>query len=272
MSNYMDDKHLFLGPETNQYGSHMVMTNVSKNTQTKWINIDTRFRDDYKDTFEIDYNITLERTNDIKSIYVTNLELPISFYNVSEALGNNVCKVGSTLITVPDNNYTASDLETYINSEMPSGSFAISNNKGTFTTTDKINFDVDKYGNFKRFDLKSSLGWLLGFRKNEYEGTSHTSEGLINLNGPRYLYLTLDEFNGKVNRNTLTRIQLDNTNYPYGSVLPASTSNGYLASELRNYSGKNDLLKINVKLINEFGKVMNLNGDDISFVLKVEYV
>ena len=81
MSSYFDDKELFVGPQTHQYGSHMVTTDVKKPIQTKYINVDTRFRDDYNNNFTIDYNLTLDdRTNDVKSIYVTNLELPISFY------------------------------------------------------------------------------------------------------------------------------------------------------------------------------------------------
>jgi len=275
MSSYFDDKELFVGPQTHQYGSHMVTTDVKKPIQTKYINVDTRFRDDYNNNFTIDYNLTLDdRTNDLKSIYVTNLELPISFYNISEALGNNVFKVDTTIITVPDGNYDASTLATTIDGLLPpSGSFAIANNKATITGTFDVYFNVDKYGNFDRYNLKSSLGWLLGFREPQYTvTTSQITEGLVNLNGPKYLYLTIDEFNSKVNRNTLTRIQLDNTSYPFGTVLPASVANGYLESELRTYSGKNDLLKIHVRLINEFGKVMDLNGEDISFVLKVEYV
>ena len=93
MSSYFDDKELFVGPKTSQYGSHMIMTDVQKPKQVKYVNV-TRFRDDYKDSFEVDYTITLnERITDVKSIYVTYLELPISFYNIPDALGNNVCKI-----------------------------------------------------------------------------------------------------------------------------------------------------------------------------------
>ena len=194
MSSYFDDKELFVGPQTHQYGSHMVTTDVKKPIQTKYINVDTRFRDDYNNNFTIDYNLTLDdRTNDVKSIYVTNLELPISFYNISEALGNNVFKVDTTIITVPDGNYDASTLATTIDGLLPSGSFAIANNKATITGTFDVYFNVDKDGNFNRYNLKSSLGWLLGFREPQYTvDGSQITEGLVNLNGPRYLYLTID--------------------------------------------------------------------------------
>ena len=47
MSNYFDNKDNFLEPNVTQYGSHMVMTNVHKSSKTKYINIDTRFSDEY---------------------------------------------------------------------------------------------------------------------------------------------------------------------------------------------------------------------------------
>ena len=47
MSSYFDNKELFTGPKMNQYGSHMVMTNVAKSSKIKYVNIDTKFRDEY---------------------------------------------------------------------------------------------------------------------------------------------------------------------------------------------------------------------------------
>ena len=48
MSKYFDNKETFLGATTTQYGNHMVMTNVMKPGKTKYINIDTRFKDNYE--------------------------------------------------------------------------------------------------------------------------------------------------------------------------------------------------------------------------------
>ena len=144
MSQYFDKNNLFLEPKVKQYGSHMVMTNVHKPTKTKYINLDTRFSDDYNDSSSTNYNLTLpERINEIKSITVTNIELPMSFYNISSSLGNNSFQIvnhsinGSApylnametenrndnneivdTIIIPDGNYSISDLKTTINAEM----------------------------------------------------------------------------------------------------------------------------------------------------------
>ena len=58
MSNF-NKNQLFMEPKTKQYGSHMVMTNVQKNSKTKYINIDTQFRDEYNYMKTSNYNITL---------------------------------------------------------------------------------------------------------------------------------------------------------------------------------------------------------------------
>ena len=145
MSQYFDKSELFLEPKVKQYGSHMVMSNVHKPTKTKYVNIDTKFSDDYNSTCSVaNYNITLpERINDIKSITVTNLELPMSFYNISSVLGNNCFKITNLeidttlpyltnistgyvnennhfvdLIIIPDGYYTIDKLKTTINTQI----------------------------------------------------------------------------------------------------------------------------------------------------------
>jgi hypothetical protein len=94
---YFDNKELFSGPTTKQYGSHMVTTNVSKETKVKYINIDSRFRDEYNFSNLADYYFTLpERINDVKTLSICNIELPLSMFNISADLGNNYFSVFKT--------------------------------------------------------------------------------------------------------------------------------------------------------------------------------
>jgi hypothetical protein len=46
---------------------------------------------------------------------------------------------------------------------------------------------------------------------------------------------------------------------------------GLLTSINRNYSGKIDIQRFNIQLVNEIGTVMNLNGQDITLSLIVDY-
>lgn len=297
MSNF-NKNQLFMEPKTKQYGSHMVMTNVQKNSKTKYINIDTQFRDEYNYLKTSNYNITLpERVNEIKDLKVTNIEIPLTYFIISENLGNNYFKITvsgtESVITIADGNYTSSSLQTAINTALSGKNLSCTLTQNSFSSfvtssgTIKIEFDVDKYGNSDKYNFKSKLGWLLGFRNTTYDLTTNatTSEGFLNLNGPNYLYLAVDEFNkssnqnsfssplfsSMVNKNILARIVIDHKNYTFGDVLVASIDNGYLLSDTRNYTGKIDLQKLNIQLLNETGIPMNLNSLDFSFCLEVTH-
>ena len=289
---------LFMEPKTKQYGSHMVMTNVQKNSKTKYIHIDTQFRDEYNYMKTSNYNITLpERVNEIKDLKVTNIEIPLTYFIISENLGNSYFKITVSgtehIITIADGNYTSSSLQTAINNALTGKNLSCTLTQNSFssfvtsTGTINIQFDVDKYGNSDKYNFKSKLGWLLGFRNTTYDLTTNatTSEGFLNLNGPNYLYLAVDEFNkssnqnsfssplfsSMVNKNILARIVIDHKNYTFGDVLVASIDNGYLLSDTRNYTGKIDLQKLNIQLLNETGIPMNLNSLDFSFCLEVTH-
>lgn len=319
MSQYFDNKDAFLQPKVNQYGNHMVMTNVSKPTKTKYWNIDTRFHDDYDNYSQTVlgsqirwFTFTLPQAiNDVKSIYVTNLELPMSFYNISAAFGNNVMKVNDSLLTIPDGTYTAASLKTAFQTalnglSLSSVTFDISNNgnnivsfrtssplglnfavKPSNTCNNVTNLNGGAIAEFDKYNVKSKLGWLLGFRDISYNiaaGQVKYAENILDLNNPKYIYLAVDEFsNGNqssfispmpmsiVNKNILARITLDNGHYGMGSVLPANQYNGLLLSDRRSYNGKVNLQKLKLQLVSEYGHSINLNGLDFSFCLEIEY-
>jgi hypothetical protein len=296
MSDYYNKPELFMEPKTQQYGNHMIMTNVHKQSKVKFINIDTKFRDDYDYMQPANFQVVLpERVNDVHSLRVTNIEIPMSFYNISANLGNNYFKivngVNAEMITIDDNNYTAATLASEIAAKLASSTqgtvltFTINAN-GRTTVTASANrtlvFDVDKTGSSDKFNFKQKLGWLLGFRKTTYVvSVSTTAECTLDLYGTRYLYLAIDEFNkgnqnsfvtplssSLINKNIIARIALDRSTYSYGSMLPATYYNGLLTTDTRSYTGKIDLQKINVQLLNESGIPMMLNGQDFSFCLE----
>lgn len=313
MSQYFDNKDLFLQPKVTQYGNHMVMTNVIKPVKIKYYNIDTRFRDDYDEYPKnpSTYNITLpERINDVKSIMVCNAEIPLSYYNISALLENNMFQITnqnqtlSKTIVIRDGNYDSSQLKTEINYQISSVglsdiSFNVSLNNTSFQTSNstyKIKFAIKSTmmtsgdsinTNFDKYNFKTKLGWLLGFRNIEYSFngiTNITSEAFIDLNGPRYLYLVVDEFNNgnqnsflspmhtsHLNKNILAKIIPDTTHYAFGKILTANLLNGYLLTDKRSYNGKVDLQRLKLQLVNEMGNPLNLNGLDFSFTLQVEY-
>ena len=52
-----DHKRLFNEPTMEQHGSHMIIKNVHKPEKTKYLTIDTRFRDQYDTSLLANYNI-----------------------------------------------------------------------------------------------------------------------------------------------------------------------------------------------------------------------
>ena len=217
MSQFNNDKNmLFMEPKTTQYGSHMIMTNVNKPTKIKYVNIDTRYRDEYNynddstynttmpDKFK--YNITLPETiTDVKSVMVRSIEIPMTFYNISALLGNNTFIVSADnyiyngyTVTIPDGCYTTSSLMTIINGNFTSNIsndllFTLNSNNLTISCTNQ-SYSFDFTQNDK-YQFKSTLGWLLGFRTPTYTlnpGTAFTT-AMSNFY-PKYVYLAMDEY------------------------------------------------------------------------------
>lgn len=311
----MNTTSLFSESKITQYGGHPVMSNVYKPGKYKYITVDTRFQDNYY-TYDSSsvahFTMSLpERVNDVRSIMVCNVEVPMSFYNFSDEIGNtyfkltyydsNVMPSATTteyLIKIGSGNYTASQLVAAIQSKVEA---VLGLGKLTFDLLDNymtiqiltsgdtatVDFAVNMDGSLDKYQFKRKLGWFLGFRNISYnlDNTSTIrSENFIDVTGIRYAYLVLDEF-GKgvqnsfkgfmpsslVNKNIIAKITFNRATFPYGTILPANNFNGYLLTDRRGYNGKINLQKIQVQLVDEFGNPMNLNGLDLSFCIEAEY-
>jgi hypothetical protein len=306
---------LFLEPRVSQYGSHMVMSNVYRPTNKHLVNIDTRFTNEYgynKTTYNTTHNYTItlpEKITNVKSLRAVTVDIPISYYNISSSLGNN-----SFLITdeddssvkkqviITDGNYSSSTLlstEVYnqinaLGGNFTDVSFSIDDNtqysqwtvESTSSKKFTLDFNVDTSGNIDKYDFRSKLGWMLGFRDVSYSSIETSSvlysESIINLHSIRYLYLVLDEFSSNftnsfvspqfgyiMNKKILARISISDSIYPFGSTLNGHEYNGTLVSDKREYHGKLDIQRISIELVTEIGVPINLNGLDFSFVLEI---
>jgi hypothetical protein len=306
MSKYNDEKvDNFMEPKISQYGNHMVMTNVHKPMKIKYINIDTKFCDEYSNLKTANYNLSLpHRITEVNSIKILNVELPITFYNVSSDLGNNVFKIfgESDLKTITINNGQYLLIDTSfnsifneINTRLSSSGYSnvkidVSNvcyttitNKTSSAIT--INFDINNSGVDKN-NFKSKMGWMLGFTQPSYiipANVSLISENIIDLNQTRYLYLVFDEFNkgsqnsfisplstSLINKSIISKLSLNSQLYPFGSIQPLNQYLG-LMSDQRVYTGKVDLQRFNIQLVNEYGLPINLNGKSFSFCIEVQH-
>ena len=291
-------------PKTTQYGSHMVTTGVMLPTKIKYLNMDTRYSDNYSTIKTANYHITLpERVSDVKSIKVRCAEIPMSFYNISFQLDNNVFNVIDTLtdatytFQIPDGFYDEDGLVDAVNAQLQTAPspvnalvYSIKNKRSVFTnngtTNLKIQFDVSPQGATDLQNMPYKLGWILGFRETEYNIPSLyelNSSSFVDFFLPRYLFLVINEFkntnpysfitlmqSSEINRSQiLARIAMDYTKHPFGTVLRASEEEGFIVSDTRVYTGPTTLQRMNVILVNERGVAMDLNGLDFSFCLEL---
>jgi hypothetical protein len=278
------------------------------------VNIDTRFRENYYATKSSNFHVDLPlRISQVVSLQLSALELPTTFYVISQVFGNNffVLEIngdsyGPLIVTIPDGNYDYIALQAYINnflSTAPSGysdiQFLADINTpmgsgpaagsgrmivGSKTGTQQfsINFLTDRYGNEDRQSpLPLKFGWLMGFRQGYYENAlNYVSEGIIDLVGPRYIYLVVDDFNNSVldgfygaftssilNKNILARVSL------IGNVFSSITKDNFsLITTPRQYFGPVDVQKLQIQLLDEYGRILDLNNMDYSFCLTFQTI
>jgi len=306
MSKYFDGKDpTFMAPEVKENGRHQVMTNVQPDIKTKYVNIDTRFQDDYNTMQFADVTFKLpQQITNVKSIKVTNIEIPASFYPFSLRRKNTFFKITDdtnniVVIRINDCYYTKDSIIRAISDELSSTDISFEfhmesddtykmdfhNNSSTKNYT--IEFNVDENGNTDKYNLKSKLGWCLGFREHTYKLNSQTkivSEAILNLNPFCYLYVSVDDFHSHnpnsfiapsmhsyMNPNILCRISLDPLTYVFGGLIVANHLSGKLLTDTRTYEGKSDIQKLRIQILDEFGVVVDLNHMDFAFALEIIY-
>ena len=184
------------------------------------------------------------------------------------------------------------DLTTYYGLEIKFNGVRISETDETYDYTQSYIFTKDnitgivsdeaainKYFNSDTATDNSTLfGWILGYRSGSYsDSTSYTSEAMFNIKGPRYFYLVLNDFNVHTNMNFLSSSSVGLlTNNIIARIIPkrfpfqSDTRNDYLLySETRKYHGPVDITKLEIKLIDEYGRIVNLNGSELSFIVSM---
>ena len=283
-----------------------IINPLKKRTIKKNLNIDTRFRDNYYSTTSSNFNINLPgQFNNILSMQLSAIELPTTYYNVSKQYGNNFFSItvdaSSSIVNIPDGNYTFEGIVNVINNELAllGGVFAfvsfllnINNNSGSgqmmvgpndsSITSITLNFQADRFGNDDRSSpLPLKFGWMLGFRNGIYTNSiNYVSEGIVDITGPRYVYLVIDDHNNNVNNgffsafnssllnnNILARISLQAN--PYNIQIE---NNLNIVSTARDYFGPTNLSSMTVQLQDEYGRNLDLNNMDFSFCLTLTTV
>ncbi len=159
-------------------------------------------------------------------------------------------------------------------------------NEEIYNTSQKYTIDIveqkeiiDEYYYKKNIiDYKTRIGWMMGYRKPVYNNSdTQISEGILDILGPKYLYLILDDFNTSNNTNFFNSSEKTMLT---DSIIARISIKGYafsiqsqtdlsIYSEPRYYYGPVNINKLKVKLIDEYGRIVNLNSMDFSFTLSL---
>jgi hypothetical protein len=288
-----------------------IINPLKKRTIKKNLNIDTRFRENYFSSPSTNFNFALPINFDnVLQMQLTSLELPTTYYNVSKQYGNNFFSVTvtfpsgtlSSVVNIPDGNYTYDGIVNIINNQLTllgtpfnqvvfllninnnsgSGQMMVGLTAGSTITALSLDFQADRFGiDDRNTPLPLKFGWMLGFRNGIYvNNLNYVSEGVTDVTGPRYLYLVVDDHNNNVNNgfysafnssllnnNILARISLQSN---FFSV--QLSNNLSIVTNPREYFGPVNIQNLNIQLLDEYGRVIDLNNMDYSFCLTMTTV
>jgi len=279
------------------------LNQIHRETFKRCVTIDTRFRDNYATTKSTDFKCHLsDKFTNVVSLQLSALEFPTSFFVIDDTIGNNffsyqvieegVFSIIKTVV-IPSGNYSHSDLLSEINDTITTNNDSLSisvdittmgSGTGKTVITNQgsqminIYFNRDKKGNQDDSPIPLKFGWILGFREGEYIGnTRYVSSGMYDDHGSRYMFLVVNDHNNCVdtyvslfnasvmNRNILARISMKT---PTFHIL--NETGIHLITEPRNYLGPVSISTLDIQIIDEFGRVINLNNMDYSFCLNIE--
>jgi hypothetical protein len=297
----------------------------------KQLCFDTLFRENYEttDSAEIMFQLK-EPLNNIISMQLVAFDLPRMWYTFSKHLNNVTMKINlynlasipevKETITLPDGNYNSDDFASTINNifndnpylnillcnvDIVTGKTVITVN--STASNSPYNSSGTAYSPTFYYelifvddtqDIRTALGWYMGFRKKKYIVTksdafiSYTyspsstnsfegyiqSEACFTSNLENYLYLDVNDFNNNYNANSVVA-QSNYSSFICQSVLGRITLNTVpfttisnnksdMIYKSREYFGPVRIHKLMVRLLNKFGQPVKMLQNDYSFVLE----
>jgi hypothetical protein len=142
-------------------------------------------------------------------------------------------------------------------------------------TSINMDFTLDINGMKDNLPLTSKLGSNLGFIQEKYEGTTlYKSDTIPDSGAMRYIYLAVNDFNNSAsntyinafsnwgNNNILARIPI---NGPFFNILMDNDLSQHL--EPRQYFGPVDIQKLQIQILDDHGRILDLNKSNYTFVL-----
>ena len=282
------------------------VTTLKKKTTETTFCINSLFRDSNSNSAtDCIYNLPYVIRN-VTSMEIMTVELPQSIFLFSERNGSNTMYFKeysgpnpSTplegLVTLPPGNYKTSSspdlitsLQTAINNQLGTVnrftvSISATTNRITISNSTYIFEMYTVYQGTNR-NIAKTMGWTLGYRQLSYTNLqSYTTESIYNDTPATYLYLEINDFNSQyiatqviglfsnsfLDSNIISKICYTN-NTSYTSYNTIVYDGKYVVGSPREYFGPVHLQKMNIRLLDQYGTVVDLNGLDFSITLKIK--
>jgi hypothetical protein len=282
------------------------INSIKRITKLVNVHIDSCFRDKYYNSNPCNfiYNLPKQFKNVI-SMKLASIEIPNSWYLFTDCKKNNAFVIQMTdvinecngyKILIPNGNYDNATLTEFLNSTYFFES-------GTTTLLQYIKFSINEYTNRTHFELTGSppdgtafsifftdentdnmletSGWILGFRLAKYLDIQTTliSEGLFDSGGDRYIYLTINDFQYNYNETNVicfdkscveehTLAKIPFVNGKLSLIIDENNKNPLI--KIRQYNGPVNINKLDIKVLDKYGDIIDLNFMDFSFSLELE--
>jgi hypothetical protein len=284
------------------------LNSIKRIIQTQNLNLNSCFRSNYYTSNPCDFLYILpSEIKNVVSMRLASIEIPNAWYLFSSAKKNNIFKIDITVnkdqkeeftIIIPSGNYDYESLENYLNEN-----YFYKSEEETLLKYIKFSInDIDLKSSFEIFfeeeeeeedisfslhfmedinqNIMNTFGWALGFRLGNYLNINDKiiSEGLYDGGGDRYIYVSINDY--QYNDNNFNTVCFDKSILNEDVIAKIPMVNGKLCliiddvdnplTKTRRYNGPVNISRLQVKILDKFGCVIDLNHMDFSFTLEME--
>ncbi len=276
------------------------LNKLKRKVYTQTLVLNSVFRQDYRNTQSTDFSLELPyQFKNVLSLKLSSIQLPNVIYCFSKEKMNNLVFLKETgdgekregTIVLPDGNYNitalAETLQKCINEQLdinPPRFFVDADTAAQKLTIRNIRntFDMNFLKDVNSKDFNSTLGWLLGFRKKNYEcSATYFAEAVYVGTSTDYVFFVLNDFNNSQTQSILAMYSQSYIGDNILAMIPISSNsvsqNNFLfdagnlfLEKKREYFGPVNLQRFKIELRNQYGEIVDLNETDFSFSLEVE--